>query len=311
MLEILLELFFKQVSFLASALYTQPVFIGLAISLYGSVSYNIELDDIKKFVLTCLSFAFCGLLAVYTEPILLYINFYIQGLNPRVPNIFEKGVMAYTACAISHCIGLFFLLLLYVKINSLHQYKRNKKFFLILYLLLTLSTIFFFGSILLKSWPFAQLPEGICRWNLLTLLLQKSLHQYVNSLIPAGICTFLYSLYVLKQKHINCKNDDNNRCHARKIFRFCNVCCILGIAPKSFVALGYLISCFINGNVVYYSTAMFGESFFLLCSLICFSVLLIPRLSESCSLQIFAVIVYLIVWNWNIIFALSRNLRTL
>lgn len=308
---IVFELFLKQLHFLTSSVYAFPVIIGIALSFFVSETHRIAIDNIKKLTLLCLCFSFMGLFTVFTEPVILYYNLYIQGMDPRVPSLLDKGILSYTSSALCHCVGIILLSLFKLKLSTFVKSEKNNISPKLLYVFLALSVCFFFASMVLKSWPFAEYPEGIGKFYLFLLLSQQSLHQFIGAFVQAGICTLAFGWYTIyNAKIFNATQVQNLDSHAR-LHRFCNITCIVGLAPQSLMSIGSITRFFLLEHGRHQSIMILGQSLFLICSLICFSILLFPRFSRIRLWQYLAVLAYLISWNWSLILAVSQSLGTI
>ncbi len=303
---IVFEFILKQILFLTSSVYAVPVLLGFAISFYGINPQIIALDDIKKLASTSLFLSVGGMFTAFAEPAMVYYNLSIQGLAPRIPDFFEKGMLAYTTSALCHGVGIIPLLLFNVKLATLPQHTQSKKLTRSFFILLILSGFLFFISIVVRSWPLAQYPEGIDKGYLCMLLLQQALHQFIDSFTPAGICTLALHFF------IHCRGKDSaiptlqNSYHPIYVRRFCYLICIVGLAPQGLMALGRITNFFLNVHTPYQPVTALGQSFFLVCSLIFFCLLLVPRFTISRFWQCLAILGYFIFWNWSSILAFSQ-----
>lgn len=305
---ILLEFFLKQLLFLASAAYTLPVIIGCAIPFCGTESHRIEPSTFKKLTFMSLLLSCLGIFTAFNDPVLLYTNMYLQGINPRFPNLFENGILAYTTCALCHCAGTITLIIFYFKLPSTLANEYNKKFPKIFVIFLIISSIIFFISMILQTWPFAGYPEGINYLYLLSLLGQQSLHRYIESFVSAGICTLAFSWYLCNKIQVQSSSKDRN--FQIQVERFCYVTCIIGLVPQSLMALGNIVKALLHQNILHQQILSLCESCFLLCSLVCFIILLFPRFSKWRTWRYLAIGVYFTVWNWKIVAAVLQQLIT-
>lgn len=252
----------------------------------------------KLLVSISLVFALLGVIGVFAEPLLLYAKLHIQGLAPRIPGLFEDGIVPYTLCALCRCVGIIHLLLALRILNKTKCNAAWNNAHIGTCLLLTLSAFLFFISYVVQMWPSGAFPEGLTFSQILLLLVQQALHQYVAALAPAGICVLCLFCSGKLQRRAGIAEDHENS--AVPFVRWASVWSCVGLLPGGLVILGHFFASLLQ-HIQQKGVFIYGQAFLVLTSLACFALLLFPRLGRLLWLRITAIIAYFLYMNLRLL----------